>query len=137
MPQSPGALALRLPLGLINALFRPQLFDVNNALVLVSALEMTYITFVLLGIVRRRGIRVFGDLRRSPFLLMCSIVVAIGCSFVGVVTLNLGSLARYRVPFLPFYGALLAILSEKLASLPVAEPAEASPRISLVPSNPR
>jgi hypothetical protein len=29
------------------------------------------------------------------------------------VTFNLGSLARYRVPFLPFYGALILVLSDR------------------------
>jgi hypothetical protein len=41
---------------------------------------------------------------------MCTVVTLVGCTGVGLVTLNFGSLARYRVPFLPFYGSLVLVL---------------------------
>jgi hypothetical protein len=104
---------LQLPLGLVNAMFRPQLFDVNNVNALVSAIEMTFITLVIARILMQNGItRVFARVQRSPMLLMSAIIAVIGCAFVGLVTFNFGSLVRYRVPFLPFYGVLLSALSE-------------------------
>jgi hypothetical protein len=109
-----GAQIRYVPLALFNALLRPQLFDVHNFGTLVSALEMSTILWLTISAVRYRGIRgVFSRIQRSPFLLMCAVITTVGCTLVGLVTFNLGSLARYRVPFLPFYGALILVLSDR------------------------
>jgi hypothetical protein len=114
LQQTLPAQILRFPVGLFNALFRPQFFDVNNFAALISAVEMTTITWMIVRAARQHGIRgIFARLQQSPFLLMCAVVTLVGCTFVGLVTLNFGSLARYRVPFLPFYGALVAVLSTR------------------------
>ncbi|MBX3228127.1 MAG: hypothetical protein KIT84_27120 [Labilithrix sp.] len=117
VPQSFGGQLLRIPIGLFNALLRPQLFDVHNVSALVSAVEMTFITYLLLRAVKVHGFRgVIAHVQRSPFLLMCFVVTLIGCAFVGLVTFNFGSLARYRVPFLPFYGCLLSGIADRVAA---------------------
>lgn len=119
-PLSVGGQLARVPLALFNALFRPQLFDVNNFGALISALEMTTITWLLIRALRTHGASgMISRIQRSPFLLMCAVTTLVGSAFVGLVTLNFGSLARYRVPFLPFYGALVAILSAKPIVAPV------------------
>jgi hypothetical protein len=119
---------LRVPFSLFNALLRPQLFDVRNFSVLISAIEMTAIAWLLIRVLRRNGLRgTFARIQRSPFLLMCAITTLVGCAFVGLVTFNFGSLARYRVPFLPFYGALLHGLSQPVQARSPAK-AKAEPR---------
>jgi hypothetical protein len=106
---------VRVPIALLTALLRPQLFDVHNATALISAIEMTAITWFLIQAVRRNGLSgAFRRVQRSPFLLMCALTTLIGCTFVGLVTFNFGSLARYRVPFLPFYAALLYGLNHRV-----------------------
>jgi hypothetical protein len=112
--QSVPAQLSRAPLSLLNALLRPQLFDVTSLVVLVSALEMTAITWLIFSALRRHGLGgTFRRIQQSPFLLMCAVITVVGCTFVGLTTRNFGSMARYRVPFLPFYGALLAGLTER------------------------
>jgi hypothetical protein len=112
--QSLGGQLVRAPLSLVNALFRPQLFDVTSPPVLVSALEMTTLTWMILSALRRLGIGgTLLRIRRSPFLVMCAVITVCGCTFVGLTTRNFGTLARYRVPFLPFYGILLAGLTQR------------------------
>ncbi len=114
VPQSLAGQLARVPLALLNALFRPQLFDVNNVAALLSALEMTAITVLVIRAGVRQGVRRLVDqIKSSPFLLMCTVVTFVGCAFVGLVTFNFGSLARYRVPFLPFYGALVVALNSQ------------------------
>jgi hypothetical protein len=111
------------PLALVNALLRPQLFDVRNPLLLISALEMTAITWLLLRVFRLHGVRgAFLRIQRSPFLMMCTVVTVVGCTFVGLTTRNFGSMARYRVPFLPFYGTLLAVLTQQCSLVPQTGP---------------
>lgn len=111
-PQTLAGQLVRVPLALLNALFRPQFFDVNNFVALFSALEMTVLTWFIVRAVMTHGLRgLVVRVQRSPLLLMCMVVTLVGCAFVGLVTLNFGSLARYRVPFLPFYGALVGVVS--------------------------
>jgi hypothetical protein len=123
--QSMAGQLARAPLALVNALFRPQLFDVTSPLVLISAVEMTCITWMLIHAFRLRGVGgIVARIQSSPFLIMCTVITVVGCTFVGLSTLNFGSLARYRVPFMPFYGALIAILTEsRKVALPSALPA--------------
>jgi hypothetical protein len=98
----------RVPLALVNALFRPQFFDVNNFAAAIAAVEMTIVSWVFIRGFRRLGFGgVVRALQASPLLIMCSVVTVVGATFVGLVTLNFGSLARYRVPFLPFYVTML------------------------------
>jgi hypothetical protein len=116
-PTGLGAQIVRVPLALLNALFRPQLFDVHNVTALVSAVEMTAISVATVRMLVRSGPRnVLRAIQGSPFLAMCAVTTFIGCTFVGLVTLNFGSLARYRVPFLPFYGSLLVGLAYALSA---------------------
>jgi hypothetical protein len=104
----------RAPLALLNALFRPQLFDVTNPLVLVSAIEMSAMTWFMYSAFKRHKVGgVVSRIQQSPFLLMCTVITIVGCTFVGLTTFNFGSMARYRVPFLPFYGSMLAGLLER------------------------
>jgi hypothetical protein len=115
--QSLGGQVLRLPISLLNALLRPQFFDVTSPVVLVSAIEMTAITWFIISAFRRHGIvGAFLAIQRSPFLVMCTLITVVGCMFVGLTTRNFGTLARYRVPFLPFYGVLLACLTQPTAA---------------------
>jgi len=124
---TPAQQLARAPLALVNALFRPQLFDVTNPLVLISALEMTAMSVLLVKAFRLHGFGgFFARVQRSPFMLMCFVITLVGCTFIGLVTLNFGTLARYRVPFLPFYGSLIAMLTER-SSVPESE-APAVPR---------
>lgn len=115
--ESTGAQLGAAPLALINALFRPQLFDVRNASMLVSALEMTFLTFLIIAAIRINGPGgVVRRITRSPFLVMCIAITVVGCTFVGLTTRNFGSLSRYRVPFLPFYGAFLGLLTQRVTA---------------------
>jgi hypothetical protein len=114
LPATPAEQLAHVPLALLNALFRPQFFDVHNFGTFLSAIEMTTVTWLLIRSIRQSGFRGFlNELQKSPLLLMCAVIAFVGCTFVGLVTYNLGSLARYRVPFLPFYATVIVFLLEK------------------------
>jgi hypothetical protein len=122
-PQSLAGQLAGVPFALINSLFRPQLFDAHNFGTLLSAVEMTIITFLVLRAIKQHGFGgLFSKVRQSPFLMMCAVITIVGCTGVGLVTLNFGTLARYRVPFLPFYGSLILILARSPAPAPSAAP---------------
>jgi len=123
-----GQLA-RIPYGLLNALFRPQFFDVHNIPSALGAMEMTALVVLVTRAIRATGLRAFvARIQRSPFLAMCLVITIVGCTFVGLATFNLGSLARYRVPFLPFYGAFVISLATRAEEMEgESDPAPAAP----------
>ncbi|RVU45909.1 hypothetical protein EA187_09125 [Lujinxingia sediminis] len=117
---SSGQLAMA-PLAVITALARPFLFEANNIMALVSALEMTFILgLVFLALYRRGGRECWQVIMRSPPLVFALIFVVLFALGVGLTTTNMGTLARYRMPMLPFYMMLLfALLPARAPRQPV------------------
>lgn len=102
--------ALRLaPEGIIVTLFRPFLWEVRNPLMLVSALEsFVFLLFTLFIIVRKGYGSLFKILNPEvAFTFAFSLVYAFAA---GVSTYNFGTLARYKIPIIPFYFLGLVIL---------------------------
>ena len=94
-------------------LFRPYIWEVNNVVMLISALESLAFLLLTIWAIKRRGIinsiRLIG---KSPFLGFC-LLFSIAFAFaVGISTYNFGSLVRYKIPILPFYGIFLVLLGD-------------------------
>lgn len=109
-----GAQLPFLPLALVTALFRPFLFEVANAQMLVNALETAVFAFLfVLALIRNRIRRNFETLTRNPVLGLCAGFVLVGALGVGITTTNLGALSRYRAPFMPFFAVMLVVMSQR------------------------
>jgi hypothetical protein len=101
---------LRLAPQAINVtLFRPYLWEVKNPLMLMSALESLSLLLLTLFIALRKGYGAITKILNPEvaFTLTFSIVYAFA---VGVSTYNFGTLARYKIPILPFFFVGLVIL---------------------------
>lgn len=101
---------LKLAPAAINvSLFRPYIWEVRNPLMLLSSLEsLALMIFTIYILFRKRMLffRAFGD----PNVLFC-VVLSISFAFaVGVSTFNFGTLARYKIPLLPFYMLALVLI---------------------------
>lgn len=110
-----GILSLA-PQAVVVTLFRPWLWEANNVLMLILALESVLILLLTMYILLkgRAMIKTFRQIRSDPFLVFCfvfSVVFAVG---VGVSSFNFGSLARYKIPLLPFYVFGLLVLNAYL-----------------------
>lgn len=85
------------------ALFRPYLWEVNNPLMLLSALEALLLLVLTIRVfVKNKFVHIVKSLR-SPIVLFCfmfSIIFAFG---VGISTYNFGTLSRYRIIMIPFF----------------------------------
>src|SRR5260221_672625 len=101
---------MRLAPNAINvSLFRPYLWEVRNPLMLLSALESTGFLFLVLYVLwerRSSALKAFAN-PDIAFTMVFSIVFAFA---VGVSTFNFGSLARYKIPLLPFLFVGLALI---------------------------
>lgn len=110
------------PLALLTSLFRPFFFEVRSAQVALASLESTAAIVAMYYIFRRnRPMAIVKRILASPTLVFCAAFALTLAVFVGLTSTNLGSLVRYRMPFVPFYAILLGVLaravrSERLAS---------------------
>ncbi|MCC7302122.1 MAG: hypothetical protein IT233_05725 [Bacteroidia bacterium] len=92
-------------------MFRPTLLDVKNVVMLLAALENTYLLLLtILLLIKLRVGRFFKYIFQDPLLLF-SVLFALFFAFsVGLATSNFGSLVRLRIPSIPFYLSALFVL---------------------------
>ena len=99
------------PLAIITTLFRPFIFEVSNPLMLLSALEGTYIIYLFGLILVRTGIvNAFRIISQNPMVSFCLIFSLIFAFAVGIATSNFGTLVRYKIPCIPFFMTALFII---------------------------
>jgi len=108
---TPAGLLRRFPLAVNVTLFRPYLWEANNPVMLLSALESFATLILTLMVIFNSGMgNVFKSLASEPVVTFC-LVFAIMFSFaIGVSTYNFGSLVRYKIPMFPFYLSALFII---------------------------
>ncbi|MBI9066452.1 MAG: hypothetical protein JEZ09_04100 [Salinivirgaceae bacterium] len=104
-----------IPQALYNSLFRPTLFEVSNAMMLMAALENLLIVAAIL-------LTIFYFTKRNlknHWFLFCVSFTLILFALSGLTTPVLGALVRYKAPALPFLAiALLFMINfEKLNKL--------------------
>jgi hypothetical protein len=94
-------------------LFRPSLLDVQNVVMLISAIENTIVMLFMLRILLQYKVyKIFRAFNYSSFL-MFMFLFAIFFSFaVGVSISNFGSLVRLKSPAIPFFMASLFIMRD-------------------------
>jgi hypothetical protein len=91
------------------SLFRPYLWEVNNPLMLLSALESFFLLIFCIIVMVKCNIKIWKFLLQPDilFTLLFSIPFAFA---VGVSTFNFGTLVRYKIPMLPFLTVALALI---------------------------
>ncbi len=107
------------PLGMLQAspaainvsLFRPYLWEARNPLMFMSSLESAFLLLFSIYILLKNFRHFFSALGNYNvlFCLVFSITFAFA---VGISTFNFGTLARYRIPLLPFYLLALIIMRD-------------------------
>jgi len=104
-----GSMLRMAPAAINVALFRPYLWEVNNPLMLLSALESVMLLLLVLFLFFKKGRSVLMSLKNSDvvFCLVFSVVFAFA---VGASTFNFGTLVRYKIPILPFFSTALLIM---------------------------
>ncbi len=102
------------PLATFAGLFFPQLWHVKNPVMLLAAVENTFLLILTILVLLRVGLRqIYGQISKEP-LLTFSIIFSIFFAFsVGLTTSNFGALVRYKIPAVPFYLSAILILYQK------------------------
>jgi len=100
--------------GLVNALFRPFIFEARNPASFGAAVETTAITLAALWLLLRGArLATLGALARSPILVFSTIFTGLFAVAIGVTTGNLGTISRYRSPMMPFYVLTILVLARR------------------------
>lgn len=122
--RSAGAQLALLPVGLIFSLFRPLPFEARNFALLLNVAEMIVVLWLWWRLFRVRPLRqTIRTLFTSPVLVASLVFVILFGAIVGIATTNIGTLSRYRIPMMPFYIMLLAVLGDpKLLAKPTKPP---------------
>jgi hypothetical protein len=108
--ESAGSLVALFPKAVAVTFFRPFPWEVKKAIMALSMLEaLAFIYFTLRMFFSRNG-KPVRSLIQDPNLLFCLVFALIFGFAVGLSSGNFGALSRYKIPCLPFYGAMLAIM---------------------------
>lgn len=103
----------KFPQAVVVTFFRPFPWEARKVIVLLSALEALVFLFLTIKIFFNRKSKPLKNLFKDQNILFCFIFAIIFGFAVGVSSGNFGALSRYKIPALPFYGAVLAILYSK------------------------
>lgn len=96
------------PAAINVAMFRPYLWEVRNPLMLLASLEGLILFILSITILVKSRKNLFTTLNNPAIIF--SLVFSLTFAFaVGISTYNFGTLFRYKVPLMPFYGIFLAI----------------------------
>jgi hypothetical protein len=108
--------AKMLPAGAVATLYRPFIWESKKVIMLFSAVESLAILLFTIFVIWKAGILgFFRKILNEPFIFLCISFALVFAAVVGLSTLNFGTLARYRIPVLPFYlCGLLMILYKSL-----------------------
>ena len=119
---NPVSVLGRVPEALTAVFFRPFIWEATKPIMLLSALESFFIFYLFIyAVFKSRILGFLGIIFRDPFLLSFFIY----CIFFGtIVTLaapNFGTLARYKIPCMPFIVFVLLVVKQKLKEVSAAK----------------
>ncbi|MBL0357508.1 MAG: hypothetical protein IPP72_11795 [Chitinophagaceae bacterium] len=102
------------PAGIAATLYRPYLWESKKVSTLMSSLEsLALMLFTLYVFLRAGPFFFFGSIIKDPMIMYCLLFAIIFALFVGVTTLNFGTLVRYKIPCMPFYLIGLVLILER------------------------
>ncbi len=111
---TPAGLLKIAPAGIVATLFRPYIWESKKISSLVSSLEsLALMLFTLYVFLRAGPFTFFGSIIKDPMILYCLLFALTFALFVGVTTLNFGTLVRYKIPCMPFYITGLLLILER------------------------
>lgn len=110
------------PMGLIKvfpaavnvALFRPYIWEAKKIMLIFASVEgMITFGFTIVLLFRAGFIGFFKLILSNPEVQFCLVFSIIFAFAVGFTSFNFGALARYKIPFMPFYYIALFILASE------------------------
>ncbi len=93
-----------MPAGITAAIFRPFIWEAKKFIIIFSAMESLFLLWLTLYVMYKTGLKGFiGGILNNPFTFLCLTYALLFGALIGLSTYNFGTLARYRIPLIPFY----------------------------------
>ncbi|MCB0700162.1 MAG: hypothetical protein H6551_08040 [Chitinophagales bacterium] len=98
----------KFPAAVNVTLFRPYIWETRKAIQVINAVEALIFLLITIKVIVSLGfMRFFRTVTSDPTLQFFLIFTLIFAFAVGISSGNFGTLSRYRIPCLPFYGMML------------------------------
>jgi hypothetical protein len=111
---TPGGLLKIAPAGMVATLYRPFLWEPKGISSMLSAIEsFAFLLFTLYVLLRAGPFTFVGGVLKDPMIMYCMLFALVFALFIGVTTLNFGTLVRYKIPCMPFYIIALVLILER------------------------
>ena len=105
-----GSMIRLAPQAINVSLFRPYLWEVRNPFMLLSAVEALICLLLTVWVAYKISIKSFFRHLVKPYVSFCMLFAIVFAFAVGISTYNFGTLARYKIPMIPFYFTGLVLL---------------------------
>ena len=110
-----------MPEAIFVAIFRPFIWESGLGLMLLSAIENLFISYLVIQLALRNFRAFFRIISRDPILLYCVIFTLTLAFMVGVSSYNFGALTRYRVSFVPLLLSAIIIARKNISEMDMLE----------------
>ena len=111
---TPGGLLKIAPAGMLATLYRPFLWEAKGISSMLSAIEsFAFMLFTLYVLLKAGPFTFVGGILKDPMIMYCMLFALVFALFIGVTTLNFGTLVRYKIPCMPFYIIALILILER------------------------
>lgn len=108
MDTSPGSILANAPAVIATCLFRPFVWESKKVIIFFTSLEaLLTLVATLYVLLKTKVFYFFKYSLGSPFLFFCLVFSLLFALVIGYTTFNFGTMARYKIMFLPFYYFLL------------------------------
>lgn len=103
-----------IPRGLVNVFFRPFPWEIANVLMVFTVLENLLFIFLLFKVFIKTKFFTSGLFIQKNYHLYAILFTITLAFIIGISTFNMGTMVRYKMPFLPFWATFLLIVNKKL-----------------------
>lgn len=105
-----GGILRKAPLALVICLFGPFVWQIRNAVMLLSGIESLVFLFYFFRVfLTGRAYRAVNILFRDHIVMLCIPIIIIVGIAIGMTSFNYGALVRYRIPVQPLLAVLLIV----------------------------
>lgn len=101
------------PNSIITTLFRPYVWEIKSAVMLLNGLEnLVLILYFFITLIKRKIFGIIPIMMKNPLIISCLIYTIIFAGLVGITSGNFGTLVRYKIPCIPFFCIFLVVLNK-------------------------
>lgn len=112
---TPTGILKQAPLAIIITLYGPFIWQIRNAVMLLSGFESLFFLFFSVRVIfNKRIYTLLGILAKDHIIVFCVPLVIILAIAIGMTSFNYGALVRYKIPILPFFATALIIINYHL-----------------------